>query len=250
MENVIIVPGLRKNLISVKQICDRGGEVNFVGETAQITKDGKVVMTATRVENKLYRLNLRNNSSMEAHNAEDQQKQISKIDLWHERLGHLSESEMKKLLRSNMMEGLDFSLDDKLSFCPVCSIGKQTREKFIATDSIRTKDIGEVIHSDVCGPINIASIGGARYFLTFVDDYSRKSWIYFLKRKSEVFERNSVHYFEPNQANQSKHCAVMVVVSTFQMSLKIGYRAKELLIQKLRLTPLSAMVLLSVSIAR
>jgi len=205
LENVIIVPGLRKNLVSVKQICARGGHVEFIGDTAHISKNGKIVMTATLVENNLYRINLRDSKS-EIHDAEDEpntsrdvkesmnkpkKENISSkksIDIWHERLGHLSESEMKKMLRLNMMEGLDFKLEDHLSFCPVCSIGKQTRQKFIHTDSVRTKEIGDVIHSDVCGPITPLSIGGAKYFLTFIDDYSRKSWIYFLKRKSEVFE--------------------------------------------------------------
>lgn len=44
------------------------------------------------------------------------------------------------------------------------------------------------MHSDLCGPMQTASLGGSRYFLLFIDDYSRMSWIYFLKNKSETFE--------------------------------------------------------------
>jgi len=170
----------------VKQICSKGGNVEFNGDTARVSKNGKLAFTATLVNNKLYRLDLCD-SSAETYDLDVKTKK-SNIDLWHERLGHLSETEMKKLLHNHMMEGLDFKMEDHLSFCPVCSFGKQTREKFVRTDSVRCKDVGEVIHSDVCGPINIPSVGGAEYFLSFVDDYSRKSWIYFLKRKSEVFE--------------------------------------------------------------
>ena len=46
----------------------------------------------------------------------------------------------------------------------------------------------EVVYTDVCGPFEIESLGGNRYFVTFIDDYSRKLWIYLLKRKSEVFD--------------------------------------------------------------
>jgi transposase InsO family protein len=43
-----------------------------------------------------------------------------------------------------------------------------------------------LVHSDICGPINPASNGNKRYFITFIDDYSRKTWVYFLQEKSEA----------------------------------------------------------------
>jgi hypothetical protein len=159
LENVLVAPGIRKNLISVKQICKHGGVVNFSDRSTQVTIKGNVVMIARLVANNLYRVELEV-PNIEVHGVEVK----SNIDLWHERLGHLSESKMKELLR-NMMIGLDFKMEDHLSFCPVCSIGKQPRQKFVTADSIRSKDIGEVIHSDVCGPIRIKSVGGASYFL-------------------------------------------------------------------------------------
>jgi len=47
----------------------------------------------------------------------------------------------------------------------------------------------ELVHTDVCGPMNLSSVGGNKYFLTFIDDFSRKTWIYLLKSKDEVFHR-------------------------------------------------------------
>ena len=47
----------------------------------------------------------------------------------------------------------------------------------------------ELIHSDVCGPMSSTSLSGFEYYITFIDDFSRKTWIYFLKAKSEVFEK-------------------------------------------------------------
>ena len=53
----------------------------------------------------------------------------------------------------------------------------------------KTKGTLELIHSDVCGPMSSTSLSGFEYYITFIDDYSRKTWIYFLKAKSEVFEK-------------------------------------------------------------
>jgi transposase InsO family protein len=53
----------------------------------------------------------------------------------------------------------------------------------------RSAGVLDLVHTDVCGPMSRASLSGCEYYLTFIDDYSRKTWIYFLKTKSEVFKR-------------------------------------------------------------
>ncbi|KAA5592484.1 transposase family protein, partial [Pseudomonas aeruginosa] len=65
--------------------------------------------------------------------------------------------------------------------------GKQARLPF-QPSSTSTQDILELIHSDVCGPMESVSIGGSRYYVLFVDDYSRMVFVYFMKTKSEVFK--------------------------------------------------------------
>jgi len=47
----------------------------------------------------------------------------------------------------------------------------------------------ELVHSDICGPINPKSIGGAKYFITFIDDATRKVWVYVLKSREEAFQK-------------------------------------------------------------
>ena len=74
----------------------------------------------------------------------------------------------------------------KLDFCEHCVYGKECRVKF-STAVHRTKGTVDYIHSDLLGPSPVVSKGGAQYLLTFIDDYSRKVWVYFLKRKSDVF---------------------------------------------------------------
>ena len=103
--------------------------------------------------------------------------------LWHMRLGHMSEKGMTILAGRGLLKGLK---NCKLGFCENCVFGKQKRVKF-NTGKHNSKGILEYVHSDVWGPAPVNSLGGARYFLTLIDDYSRKVWVYFLKQKDEVF---------------------------------------------------------------
>jgi hypothetical protein len=87
-----------------------------------------------------------------------------------------------------MVTGLDYVKGDA-EICENCIVGKQTRMPFVATGKSRASDLLELIHSDLCGPMEIPSWGNSRYILSFIDDKSRKTFVYFLKRKSEVKEK-------------------------------------------------------------
>ena len=78
---------------------------------------------------------------------------------------------------------LDFS---KFSMCEHCLYGKQALNSHSIVNKKRS-ELLELVHSDVCGPMPIVSMGGASYFVTFIDDFSCKVWAYPLKRKDEVF---------------------------------------------------------------
>ena len=71
--------------------------------------------------------------------------------------------------------------------CEECVVGKQHRSQFPKCKSWRAKEVLGLIHSDICWPITPISNGGKKYFITFIDDYSRKTWVYILKEKSEAF---------------------------------------------------------------
>ena len=68
----------------------------------------------------------------------------------------------------------------KLNLCKFCIMGRQRRVAFFITQH-KTKGLLDLIHTDVWGPSPVASIGGARYYVTFIDDFSRRFWVYFLK---------------------------------------------------------------------
>ena len=105
--------------------------------------------------------------------------------LWPCRLGHIGVKRMKKLHTDGLLESLDY---ESLSTCEPCLMGKMTKTPFSKTME-RATDLLEIIHTDVCGPMNVEARGGYHYFLTFTDDLSRYGYIYLMKHKSKTFEK-------------------------------------------------------------
>ena len=107
--------------------------------------------------------------------------------LWPQRLGHIGEKGLQALQGKGMVEGMtDCTLD--FDFCEHCIYGKQNRIRF-AFGAIRAKRILELIHSDVFVHVHVPSLGKSVYYVSFIDDFSRNIWIYFLRKKSEVFSK-------------------------------------------------------------
>ena len=89
-------------------------------------------------------------------------------------------------LLTKMVHGLPH-ISSTNGVCEGCVLGKHHREMFERGKAWRAKEPLQLIHSDICGPLEVPSLSRTVYFLTFIDDFSRKSWVYFLKNKSEVF---------------------------------------------------------------
>ena len=70
-------------------------------------------------------------------------------------------------------------IDKTKRVCEGCIFGKQHRDNFPVEKSYRAHTPLEIVHSDISGPMQTSSIGGCNYFLIFIDDYSRKTWVYF-----------------------------------------------------------------------
>ena len=86
-----------------------------------------------------------------------------------------------------MVKGIPNINKDHEGVCKGCALGKNTMKPFTSSDT-RSKEILDLIHFDVCRPISNKYLGGHIYYVTFIDDHSRKAWIYLLKKKDEVFE--------------------------------------------------------------
>ena len=91
------------------------------------------------------------------------------------------------MAKESLVDGFDFSHFEELDFCESCIDGKHHRSNFPKAGLHRAKEPLELIHSDVGGKMSIPSLSGALYFVTFIDDYTRYTWLYVLKHKSEVF---------------------------------------------------------------
>ncbi|KAJ8717783.1 hypothetical protein PYW07_005713 [Mythimna separata] len=109
----------------------------------------------------------------------------SKSDLttWHKRMGHLNMADVKRL--EMCAEGIAISNKEIDTICISCCEGKQTRLPF-PNSGTRANALLEIIHTDLCGPMETPSAGGGKYFITFIDDYSRKVYVYFLKNKMDI----------------------------------------------------------------
>lgn len=124
--------------------------------------------------------------------------------LWHKRLGHMSKKGLSIMLKREQLLGLR-SID--LDFCQHCLYGKQKWVSFLRIGHEKKSVPLELIHSDVFGPTEVTSIGGANYFVTFLDDCTRKVWIYMLSRKSEVFSKFKLFKaFTENQSGRKIKC--------------------------------------------
>jgi hypothetical protein len=116
--------------------------------------------------------------------------QVSKVDetyLWHYRYAHLNLKGLRTLNQKKMVKGLP-EVKDMEDKCVDCLTGKQHRDSIPKKANWRASHKLQLVHSDICGPIKPESNGGNRYFITFTDDFTRKTWTYFLQEKSAAFD--------------------------------------------------------------
>ena len=93
--------------------------------------------------------------------------------LWHRRYGHLGTQNLQKLAREKLVDKFDFDASKDFDFCEACVKGKHHRSQFKSDGATPAKEPLGLVHSDVCGKIGTKSLGGATYFLTFIDDKTR-----------------------------------------------------------------------------
>ena len=105
---------------------------------------------------------------------------VQKLQLWHQRLGHVNQQRLKAAVRDSLIEGIE-KCDGDLPFCQGCVEGKQKRKPFHGLSGVQRKKKLQLVHSDICGPMSISSLGGSKYFISFTDDYTRYCRIYFIK---------------------------------------------------------------------
>ncbi|UYV76870.1 hypothetical protein LAZ67_14002267 [Cordylochernes scorpioides] len=185
LENVLFVPGLKGNLISVSTCTEKSFFVKFMRGKAEIVnplwkicieaykRNGLYILRQTKyAKTQFTRMCIDKNSS----------------EIWHNRFGHLNFDDLRKLQRENLVNGLPKGEFKSITSCETCIRGKQTRLPFPEVSLTKSTEPLQLIHSDICGPMRTKSYGGALYFATFIDDFSRMIFTFVMKRKSEIFK--------------------------------------------------------------
>ncbi|KAH9662850.1 hypothetical protein KPL70_019489 [Citrus sinensis] len=178
LKEIRFVTEIKKNLIYVGALEAKGYKVTIEDGTMKFTHGAMVILQGVRRHNLYY---LKGGTTDEANVVEAHSDTTM---LWHVRLGHAREKSLQTLMRHGLLKGTKTC---KLNFCEHCVVGKKTRVKF-GTANHDTREILEYVHSDVWGPTKTASIGGSHYFVIFIDDFSRRVWVYTMRANDEVLE--------------------------------------------------------------
>jgi hypothetical protein len=188
IDEVALVDGLKHNLLSISQLCDKGFLVTFSREACVVSKVGNnnVVMTGFRRGN----VYIADFSSTSSDTITCLFSKASKDEswLWHKKLSHLNFKVMNDLVRKDLARGIPQVEFSKDGLCDACQKGKQKKASFKSkTESSIVQQL-ELLHMDLFGPVNVMSISKKKYCLVIVDDFSRFTWTFFLHSKDEASE--------------------------------------------------------------
>ncbi|GJZ75564.1 retrovirus-related pol polyprotein from transposon TNT 1-94, partial [Tanacetum coccineum] len=112
----------------------------------------------------------------------------SKSWLWHRRLNHLNFGTINDLARKDLVRGLPRLKFEKDHLCSACQLGKSKKFSHRPKSENTNMEVLHTLHMDLCGPMRVQSIKGKKYILVIVDDYSRFTWVKFLRSKDETPE--------------------------------------------------------------
>ncbi|CAL8132317.1 unnamed protein product [Prunus armeniaca] len=176
---------MRRNLISVSRLVRENFIFVFSEVGFNLNFNKSEVGNGVLVDG-LFKLNCSSSNNVFAIDSIGQkrsQNNENSARLWHKRLGHVSTKRMQYLVKEQILPPLDFSdFEESIE----CIKGKMTNSRKLG--STRSQNLLEIIHTDICGPFPVPTIEGHRYFITFIDDFSRFCYIYLIQNKSSAFE--------------------------------------------------------------
>ena len=198
LDKVLYSKNANKNLLSGIKLAKNGMVANLKSRNEKVyltlklrnaDKKSFILGTFEADSNNIVKIQMIDKLSNPSINTIIEEEEIIDIDdqsrlLWHRRLGHFYHDDINKYLKLHNI---------KPTTCLDCKIAKLNRKSHKG-ETPKATEILETIHSDVMGPISIKSFTGKRYILTFIDEYSRKSWIFLLENKKEV-TRITINFF-------------------------------------------------------
>jgi hypothetical protein len=182
IDDTLLTPALKKNLLSIGQMMEQNYKLVFDNNECLIMdklNHNAVVAREEMTEDRIFKLSFDSSKSQSLNATKEMNNKI-----WHLRMGHLNFQSLVLLRKKNMVNGLPYIKNDN-EVCEECIFGKQHRESF-SKGTWKASEHLVLVHLDLCGPMETMSFGKARYFVTFIDDFSRKTSVYFLQEKYEV----------------------------------------------------------------
>jgi hypothetical protein len=182
--NMLHVPKLQANLLSLSKFLSKGLKVQFhVNECFVEDVNGNMV-EITQCKGNLYLMTFKEVCGANLANFVHPRTGSDSVELWHYRLMHLDVRSSYAL--QSMVKGINLGKTFPLIntfVCNACTEGKQYAAKWGNNGIMPATKSLEIVHSDVCGPMRTMFVGGAKHLVIFVDDYSRKVWVYTMKCK-------------------------------------------------------------------
>jgi len=183
IEEVLYVPGLRTNLLSLGQLLQKVFMMKMEDNSLSVfDQHNRLTIKVMLSQNRTFCV------VMNAVNHKCFSLTESKAEwLWHMQFGHLNFKDLSRLSKSSMVNGLP-QVKIPETVCRECIQCKQTKGSFKKYLPQKTNSKLEIVYSNVCGPMQIETPGGSRYFALFIDDLTRKAWTFLIKQKSEVLD--------------------------------------------------------------
>lgn len=187
------VPDIEKNLTSVSKLTtsnDVDVKFNSFGSFVKDKATDKTLLQGKHKEG-LYQIEPVQQSKVKlkqhshqafVFNLSNKPENVKQMEMWHKRLGHPSFRTLVKVLETCNQKP---SINESEFFCDDCQLGKSHLLPFTLSSSHSTQPL-ELIHTDIRGPFPVVSACGFKYYVLFLDDYSRFTWLFPLKQKSDI----------------------------------------------------------------
>ncbi|GJR29644.1 retrovirus-related pol polyprotein from transposon TNT 1-94 [Tanacetum coccineum] len=187
ISRVYYMEGLGHNIFSIGQFCDSNLEVAFRQHTCFIRNLEGVDLLIGSQGNNLYTLSL---GDMMASSPICILSKASKTKswLWQRSLSHLNFGAINHLARHGLVRGLPKLKFEKDHLCSACAMGKCKKKPHKPKSEDTNHEKLYLLHMDLCGPMCVTSVNGKKYSLVIVDDYSRFTWVKFLRSKDEALD--------------------------------------------------------------
>ena len=186
LTDVLYIKGLKVNLLSITQICDKDFLVQFSKKGCLIlNEEGVQVLKGLRTTDNCYGVIPKPSISCRS-------ARVNLLELWHQWFGHANYKQVAKVSKLEVVVSLPKFGKIKKNVCGPCQLGKQTKSTHPKVNVVATSHPLELLHVDLMGPTRTEIMGGKCYIMVVVDDFSRYSWVEFLREVGSMRQDGKV----------------------------------------------------------